>query len=226
MPSAVFGERLAENERLQDGRDAGLGMGSGISSDAIAAAGAVAEAMNRASEAANDTADADEDKADKSKDAADAVKILGDSSNDAASALDSIGSADWGRGAMPSGDDEGMSAVRRAIENGKDPGVINYEPNPSAKPTWSTDYLTNPESDVAERVSASAPWSSVGAQSMAKVQSTSQSLSDHAATAKNRGSVTIKVVGENGNTEGTVEGEDAFIKQLADVLSGVSAGSR
>ncbi|APC45948.1 putative tail tape measure protein [Halomonas phage QHHSV-1] len=226
MPSAVFGARLAENERLQDGRDAGLGMDSGISSNAIAAARAVAEAMNRASEAANDSADADEDKADKSDTAADAVKTLADASDGASRALDSIGSADWGRGAMPSGDDEGMSAVRRAIENGKDPAPYWLEPNPTARPTWSTDYLSNPESDVAERVSASAPWSSVGAQSMAKVQSSAQSMTDHAAAAKDRGKVIIKVVGENGNTEGTLEGEDAFVRSLADALSGVAAGSR
>lgn len=214
MPSAVFGERLTENERLQEGLDAGLGMGSGIGSDAIAAAGAVAEAMNRASEAANDTADADDDKADKSKDAADAVKALGDSSSNAASALAGIGGGDWGRGAMGAmagEQDNGARSVRQNIEARRDPGVIVFEPDPSAKPTWSTDYAPEGYVENAARVSAAPPMGSINPRALADVQG--------APSARNMGHITLSVKGDNG--EETAEGE--ISKTLVDLLAGAAS---
>lgn len=195
-----------------------------VNAAAINAAEAVAGALTRAGDAANDSADADEDKAGKSQDAADAVESLAKASNGAASALAGIGGGAGGnvRPATVGEQENGARSVRQRIEAGKDLSAYALEPNPNAKATWSSDYLTNPESDLAARVSAAANLSSVNPQGLAKVQASTQSLSDHAAGQGKRSSVTLVVAGKDG--EETAEGEidDAVLN----LLERAAAGSR
>lgn len=196
-----------------------------ISTAAIAAAETVASAMGRLGDAANDSADADEDKTDASKTATDAVKDLGDASSGASRALAAIGSGDWGRGtlgAMKGEQDNGGRSVRQRIEAGKDLSAYALEPNPNAKPTWSSDYLTNPESDLAEKVSASARWSSVGASSGYQDTIAWAGSGDMQESAGGkRVPITLKLATEDGEEE--IEGEVS--ENVVDLLEKAAAGT-
>jgi hypothetical protein len=165
----------------------------------------------------HDAADAEEDKTEKLEEAGKAVRDFSDTATRGAASIQQAISG------LPGGEDpryrptaKGESSSDRAraafeasaFRVGDTP--INYGGNPDAKPTHSTGFLTNPASDLASRVSESANWSSVAPQGLAKVQSSAESLSSHAAAAKNRGAVTIKVVGENGSIEGQVEGDEGI----------------
>ncbi|MCH4563338.1 hypothetical protein MKP05_09370 [Halomonas sp. EGI 63088] len=191
--------------RLQEGFDAGLG--DTISNDAIAAAEAVADAMSRASEAANDSADADEDKADKSDTAAKAIEDLGNASDGASRALASIaggmaGSADPRYNIKAGGDtleDRARARFEASAFRPGDPSVINYAPNPTARPTWSTDYLDAGVQKVNQAVATTAREQQSGG---------------------NRVPIHLTVTGKDG---GEASGEGEVEAKLVEILTAASA---
>jgi len=123
---------------------------------------------------------------------------------------------------MQGDQDNGASSVRQNLERGKNLTPYWLEPNPNAQATWSMDYANPDYLNTAAQVGDGMGLSSIAGQKLAAVQATSESLTGHAANAKDRGKVTIKVAD---GPEGEVEGDDAFISALADVLSGAAAGT-
>jgi hypothetical protein len=175
----------------------GTGVGM-VNPTALAAVDAVAEGLQRTTDAANDNADATDDQTDTTKDATRAVQTFGDTAVRSAQAM----AAAAGMGSDP----------RYNITAGGD--TVEER----ARARFEQSAFRVGESSVINYPPASS-------QGVDKIQRSVSQVSGSPAGAKDRGAVTIKVVGENGSTEGAVEGDDAFVKQLVNALSGASSAS-
>ena len=173
----------------------GTGVGM-VNPTALAAVDAVAEGLQRTTDAANDNADATDDQTDTTKDATRAVQTFGDTAVRSAQAM----AAAAGMGSDP----------RYNITAGGD--TVEER----ARARFEQSAFRVGESSVINYPPASS-------QGVDKIQRSVSQVSGSPAGAKDRGAVTIKVVGENGSTEGAVEGDDAFVKQLVNALSGASS---
>ena len=215
-PKSVIDEEIEKLDRLKERYRQGLAL-----QDALVGSGSAPGASSTGGEASGATsgqqgdaavydivptneqktaADSVKDLGEKAGDGADAVKTFSDAATTSARALSAISGVDWGRGAsgaMAGDQDNGGRTVRQRIEAGKDLSAYVLEPNPNAKPTWSTGLYDAAGNDMARAAGnggGSAP--------------------------NNRGKVRIEIVG---GAEGDVEGDDAFIKQLANALSSTAS---
>lgn len=188
-----------------------------VSTAAIDAANQVAGTMDRLAEATGGVIETEEDKNDETETTTRAVRELGAASHTAARAMAGMGN--WGKGAlgtiagMVPEQDNGMLSVRQRIEASKDLSAYWLEPNPSAKPTWSTGYADPEYLNTAAQVSGYNTFSSVAGQAASELQA--------APAAKNMGHITLSLKTDQGETE--AEGE--ISKTLVDLLTGAAAAA-
>lgn len=170
--------------------------------------GATARSQAQVEALANNTSDTNSRMADYLKQTEDtrvAVQDFGNTAISTTRALRAAQGGGWGRGAMGAMEgeqDNGGRSVRQRIEAGKDLSSYWLEPNPTARPTWSTDYLSSP--------------SAMGA----AINGMGAGLSP---TPKSRGSVHVTVTKDGSSVSGEVEGDDEFISRLADALSSTAS---
>ncbi|MGE4532613.1 hypothetical protein [Halomonas sp.] len=186
-----------------------------ITPTAIGAAEDLTASMARLAETTRGTTETEEDKNDETDNTTRAVRELGNASSTAARAMAGMGG--WGKGAlgtiagMEPEQDNGMLSVRQRIEAGKDLSAYWLEPNPTATPTWSTEFAPQGYLETAAQVSSSDPWSSISKHAEA------------GGTGKHLGTLTLS--SEKAGTIDVKANEDELTKWLADALSAAAAGS-
>lgn len=191
----------------------GVGM---LSTAAIDASNQVAASLDRLTEATEGTTESEEDKNDETEETTRAVKALGDASTTASRALAGMGG--WGRGAYgsPGGSQENSgSSVRDRIEAGKDLGAYWLEPNPNAKPNWSTDYAPAGFLETAAQVNSHGAYSSISAMSAGQVQGQG--------AARNMGQITLSLKTDSGEESASGEISESLVSLLEQAAAGASA---
>lgn len=220
MLEPLLGDALMKSIEAARGSTQVLGgTGAGmINPEAIAAANTLVDSQKRLTEATEDSTESEEDKTEATKDTTDAVKGLGDASSMAARAMAAMGGG--GKGALGTvggqvpAQSNGLRSVRQNIEAGKDLTPYWLDPNPTARPTHSTDYGPQGYAENAARVSASANFSSIAPRGLADTAG--------APAARNMGHITLTVKGENGDSQVEGDMDEAFVRLLEAAAAGSS----